>query len=184
MLGPRPSGPTLRCPTFYRFGPPLFGGPPFVVQKFNIPKLAEVEIGRSRNWPKLKLAEVEKKVARSRPRSRGPPSWLHHDTHQIQKWIGQNWIGPKWIGQNTMAKIGLAKNGLAKNGQIRMAKHGLSRSRTPTISSPFVISIVVTVHQSILKTSCACTFEGPGLLKTPPKIQREDTQRETKRAIM
>ena len=24
----------------------------------------------------------------------------HHDTHQIQNWIGPHWIGPNWIGQN------------------------------------------------------------------------------------
>ena len=63
------------------FGTPLFLGlGPFVVQKFNIQKLAEVEIDRSRKWPKSKLAEVklaelEKKklaeveIGRSRPRS-------------------------------------------------------------------------------------------------------------------
>ena len=57
------------------FVPPPFGAPPFVVQEFNIQKLAEVEIGRSRNWPKSnwpnskkKLAEVD--IGRSRPRSK------------------------------------------------------------------------------------------------------------------
>ena len=40
-------GPRLRDPTFSRFGPP-YGAPPFMVQKFNTLKLAEVEIGRSR----------------------------------------------------------------------------------------------------------------------------------------
>ena len=48
-LPPHPSGPTLRGPTFCRFGPPPFWAPPFVVPKFNIQKLAEVEIGRSRS---------------------------------------------------------------------------------------------------------------------------------------
>ena len=43
----------------------LFGAPHFVVPKFNIQKMAEVEIGRSRNWPKStwpksKLAEVDR----------------------------------------------------------------------------------------------------------------------------
>ena len=28
----------------------------------------------------------------------GPTLW-GHDTHQIQKWIGQKWIGAIWIGQ-------------------------------------------------------------------------------------
>ena len=56
----------------------------------------------------------------------------HHDTHQIQQWIGQNWIGPNWMtkiglghigrAKTTMAKNGLAKIGLAQIGQIRMAK--------------------------------------------------------------
>ena len=41
------------------FGASTLWGP-IVVQKFNIQKLAEVEIGRCRNWPKLKLAEVDR----------------------------------------------------------------------------------------------------------------------------
>ena len=74
ILGPPPfgalrrstlRGSTLRGSTFSRFGPPPFGAhfffgppfwaphpsgaPPFVVQKFNNGKLAEVEIGRSRS---------------------------------------------------------------------------------------------------------------------------------------
>ena len=28
------------------------------------------------------------------------PTFWGHDTHQIQKWIGQKWIGPNWIGQS------------------------------------------------------------------------------------
>ena len=40
------------------FGPHPSGAPPFVVPKFNIQKLAEVEIGRSRNWRKA-IALVE-----------------------------------------------------------------------------------------------------------------------------
>ena len=57
-FGPPPFGP----PPFgtHPSGPPPFGAPPFVVHKFNIQKLAEVEIGRSRNWPKSKLAEFDR----------------------------------------------------------------------------------------------------------------------------
>ena len=82
---PHPSGlQTSRLhpsgPTFSRFGPPPgastfrglhpSGAPPFKVQKFNIQKLAEVEIGRSRNWPKSKLAEVEIGRSRNWPKSK------------------------------------------------------------------------------------------------------------------
>ena len=59
-----PSRPHLRGPTFSSFWPPPFGrptlrGPTLCRPKIQHPKLAEVEIGRSRNWPKSKLAEVE-----------------------------------------------------------------------------------------------------------------------------
>ena len=70
-LGPPPFGPPpFGAPPFWAFGAPPFGAPFFGaplflwLPKFNIQKLAEVElaeveIGRSRNWPKSKLAEVE-----------------------------------------------------------------------------------------------------------------------------
>ena len=48
ILGLPPFGPQASGPTFSRFGPPPFGAPSLMVQKFNIPKLAEVDIGRSR----------------------------------------------------------------------------------------------------------------------------------------
>ena len=84
---PHPSAPTLRPPPFGPppFGAPLFGAPfrgstlrdattlwepTLVVPKFNIQKLAEVEVGRSRQLArtrKKKLAEVE--IGRSRSRS-------------------------------------------------------------------------------------------------------------------
>ena len=47
------------APTFSRFGPPPFGAPTLCGPKIQHQKLAEVEIGRSGNWPKSKLAEVE-----------------------------------------------------------------------------------------------------------------------------
>ena len=56
-LGLHPSGPTLR-------GPTIQGPHPFVVQKIQHPK-----IGRSRNWPKSKLAEVEIGRSRNWPKS-------------------------------------------------------------------------------------------------------------------
>ena len=39
---------------------------------------------------------------KKKARNFGPPlpSGPHHDTHQIQNWIGQNWIGQNGIGQN------------------------------------------------------------------------------------
>ena len=75
LLGPTLLGSTLRAPNPsgpQPFGAPLFQGlglhpwgppfePTFCRPKFNVQKLAEVEIGRSRNWPKSKLAELEKK---------------------------------------------------------------------------------------------------------------------------
>ena len=50
--------PPFWAPPFW--APPLRRAPHFVVPKFNIQKLAEVEFGRSRNWPKSKLAEVDR----------------------------------------------------------------------------------------------------------------------------
>ena len=85
ILGPPPFwAPPFGAPPF---GAPLFPGlglhplglhpsraPHFVVPKFNIQKLAEVEIGRSRNWPKSKLAEVEIGRSRNWPKSNWPNS--------------------------------------------------------------------------------------------------------------
>ena len=55
LLGLR--GSTLRGPIFR--GPTFSLAPKFNIQKLAEVELAEVEIGRSRNWPKSKLAEVE-----------------------------------------------------------------------------------------------------------------------------
>ena len=80
--GPQPSGPppfgasTLRGPTFSGFGPPP-SGPTLYGPKIQHPKngrsrnwpkskLAEVEIGRSRNWPKSNWPNSKKKAGRSR----------------------------------------------------------------------------------------------------------------------
>ena len=102
LRGPHPSGPPpFGAPLFLGFGPPPFGptvsrfgastirGPtlrgPHTLSSQNSTfknwpksKLAEVEIGRSRNWPKSnwpnskkKLAEVE--IGRSRSRSPSQP---------------------------------------------------------------------------------------------------------------
>ena len=67
--GVHPSGPHPSGPSPFGAGAPPFGGstlrgPTLCRPKFNIQKLAEVEIGRSQNWPKSKLAEVE--IGRSR----------------------------------------------------------------------------------------------------------------------
>ena len=82
ILGSTPFGPQPFRPV-----PPPLEAPPFVVQKFNIPKLADVEIGRSRNWPtskkKKKLAEVE--IGRSRPRSPGSGLVSPHATYRITR---------------------------------------------------------------------------------------------------
>ena len=86
-------GPTLWGPTFSRFGPPPFGAHPsraphFVFPKFNIKKLAEVEIGRSRSRSSARGV-----------RCRGPEQ--HTATHNTQK-----------IG---LAKVGFSQNWLAKH---------------------------------------------------------------------
>ena len=51
------------------WAPPPFGAPPFG------PKIQHPKIGRSRNWPKSKLAEVE--IGRSRSRSSQRPTPSH-----------------------------------------------------------------------------------------------------------
>ena len=73
ILGPPPFGaPPFGAPPF---GAPPFGAPPFgaplslglglhpsgAPHCVKIQQLAEVEFGRSRNWPKVELAELEKK---------------------------------------------------------------------------------------------------------------------------
>ena len=52
-------GSTLRGPTFSRFGPPPSGPPSFGGPTLCGPKIQHLKIGRSRNWPKSKMAEVE-----------------------------------------------------------------------------------------------------------------------------
>ena len=80
LLGSTLLGPTLRGPTFSRFGastlwaPHPSRAPHLVVPKFNIPKLAEIEIGRSRNWPKSHWPNSKKELAEVEiGRSRSPP---------------------------------------------------------------------------------------------------------------
>ena len=51
-------GPTFRGTTFSGFGPPPSGPPPFAGPTLSGPKIQHPKIGRSRNWPKSKLAEV------------------------------------------------------------------------------------------------------------------------------
>ena len=91
--GPHPFGPHPSGPHFFKVwashpsGPPPFRAPLFVVPKFNIQKLAEVEIGRSRNLPKSKkkLAEVE--IGRSRSRSPHlPPESLFLGLHCVEEY--------------------------------------------------------------------------------------------------
>ena len=72
ILGPPPFGaPPFGVPPFGAppFGAPPFGGPtlrapPFGGPTLGGPKIQHPKIGRSRNWPKSKLAEVE--IGRSR----------------------------------------------------------------------------------------------------------------------
>ena len=86
LRAPHPFGPpTFGAPTFSGFGPPPSGPPPFVCPPFWVPpfwaphpsglhfflwatlrgptlcrpKIQHPKIGRNRNWPKSKLAEVE-----------------------------------------------------------------------------------------------------------------------------
>ena len=63
------------------------------------------------------------------------PLGHHHDTHQIQKWIGPNWIGQNWFWPKIgRAKTKMAKSGVAKIGQMRMAKKGIGQSRSLPIA--------------------------------------------------
>ena len=84
ILGPPPFGPppfgpptlrgsTLRGPTFSRFGSPPSGPPPLGSPTLCGPKIQHLKIGRSRNWPKSILAEVE--IGRSRIGRTRKNSW-------------------------------------------------------------------------------------------------------------
>ena len=53
----------------------------------------------------------------------GPTLW-GHDTHQIQKWIGQKWIGAIWIGQTWSNQDG--PNGI---GQSQSLPRGAGEGR-------------------------------------------------------
>ena len=65
---PHPSGLHPSGPHFF-FGPP-FGAPPFEGPTLCRPKIQHPKIGRSRNWPKSRLAEVDR--ARCRHSGRYP----------------------------------------------------------------------------------------------------------------
>ena len=73
-LGPHPLGP--RTP----FGAPPFGAPPLGAPQFGAPPFRAPPFG-ARFFLGL-----------------GPTLW-GHDTHQIQKWIGQNWFDQNWFVQ-------------------------------------------------------------------------------------
>ena len=111
--GPQPSGPQPSGPTFAGFGPPPSGPPPFggptlcgpkiqhpkMGRSRNWPKskLAEVKIGRSQNWPKSKLAEVEKKSwPKSKlaevDRARSIMSLLNIETLAVFRWACLNFL--------------------------------------------------------------------------------------------
>ena len=73
--------------------------------------LSNVHIGGSRRFKHHQNStrrhperQKERKWRREREKSAKfwalHPSGHHHDTHQIQKWIGPKWIGQNWIGQN------------------------------------------------------------------------------------
>ena len=82
LRGPNPSGPHPSGPHFFLVWASTLWGPPFE-PTFCRPKIQHPKIGRSRNWPKSKLAELEKKkelaeveIGRSRsPPMRTPLTW-------------------------------------------------------------------------------------------------------------
>ena len=92
-LGPHPSGlPTLRGPTFSKFGPPPFESPTLCRPKIHHPKIGGNRIGRSRNWPKSnwpnskkRAAEVEIGRSRSRSWTRRPESLCSKVMQQKKK---------------------------------------------------------------------------------------------------
>ena len=53
---------------------------------------------------------------RKKSRNFGPSTLRGHDTHQIQKWIGQKWIGPNWSNQD-------GQNGIGQSGSFPQDRH-------------------------------------------------------------
>ena len=89
LRGPTLRGPTLRGPTFSRFGAPPFEGPTLCRPKIQHPK-----IGRSRNWPKSKLAEVElAELEKKAGRSRNWPKSIALVCHRLYVYAAI-WCGP------------------------------------------------------------------------------------------
>ena len=74
------------------------------------------------------LSDCRVKPRRLRaPHASGP----HHDTHQIQKWIGPNWIGQNWPGQN--------QDGQTWTGQIwsnQDGQNGIGQSQSLLLERP------------------------------------------------
>ena len=98
----------------------------------------------------VKCARLEFSGCGVKPRRPPPPFlarffwvWapLGHDTHQIQKWIGQNWIGQIGLAKMGLAKMGLAKMGLPKMGfgqnwSNQDGQNGIGQSRSLPTPNP------------------------------------------------
>ena len=67
------------------------------------------------------------------------PLGPHHDTHQIQKQIGQNWIGQNWPGQNHDGQKWIGQNWIGQNWSNQDGQNGIGQSR----SLPVVLAIEV-----------------------------------------
>ena len=76
------------------------------------------KIGRSRNWPKSKLAEVE--IGRSRPR---PNNTQHNTMNNIDSDFGQTDFGPNWSFSLLGAPNGGGNTASVTRMCLRFSKH-------------------------------------------------------------
>ena len=144
--------PTLRAPTFSGFGPPPLRVPtpsgPHQKQKLakcglakqqKLAKFGQMRLAKCGQLTLAKCGIGQIRFGQMRPNEDGqirfgqirprPKFWAHppgphHNTHQIQKWIGQNRIGRNWIGQNWSNQDG--QNGIGQNGSLPARGHVVS----------------------------------------------------------
>ena len=123
LLGSTLRGPTLRGPTFslgHPSGPHPSRAPHFVVPKFNIQKLAEVEICRSRNLQKSKLAEIELAELENKRWPKSKLAEVDRAPHLISSCVFKN---VQAFGETMTAIPQIPKRNITKSVTTEEGKH-------------------------------------------------------------